>query len=83
MKKIALLVAATGIIFIFGCAPLEPKKRVVHLPEFGQYGQTLPEAPPGSYSRVFIADKNYNIADIAKSFNVSVQELITLNTFGT
>jgi len=79
MKITVSVVLCLFIVFIAGCTPPEPKAHVVHLPEFGQYSETLPDAPPGSYSRVFIADKNYDIADIARSFNVSVQELVRLN----
>ena len=79
MKITVTLFLFSVIIFFAGCTPPEPKAGVVRLPEFGQYSEKLPAAPAGSYSRVFIADRNYDITDIAKTFNVSVQELIRLN----
>jgi len=79
MKSAGIFAAlAAFIVIVCGCAPAEPKQMgVLRLPEFGS--SVPPEAPPGSYSGVYIADKYDTVLRVSKRFNIPVGEIMKLN----
>ena len=83
MKKLTILTVLLGIIFVIaGCSPAEPKERViVRVPEF-ESAKPAQGAPADSRG-YYIAHKNDNVANAARRYNVSAEELIRFNNLSS